>query len=100
MVLILYFIYSWNYLFTQGAWSNSPYFVPNLNTIVWSVLLLIYAFVRGIIMPLNKKEELLYILPVKWILIATLGFLIDVSKLPGRIYGLYRLYFPININKN
>lgn len=100
MVLILYFIYSWNYLFTQGAWSNSPYFVPNLNTTVWTVLLIMYALLRGIIMPINKKEELLYIFPVKWILIATLGFLIDVSKLPGRIYGVYRLYFPININKN
>lgn len=99
-VLILYFIYSWNYLFTQGAWSNSPYFVPNLNTIVWSVLFAFYSLVRGIIMPFNKKEQLSYIFPFKWILIAILGFLIDVSKLPGRIYGLYRLFFPININKN
>jgi glycosyltransferase involved in cell wall biosynthesis len=99
-VLILYFIYSWNYLFTQGAWSNSPYFVPNLNTIVWSVLFAFYSLVRGIIMPFNKKEQLSYIFPFKWILIAILGFLIDVSKLPGRIYGLYRLFFSININKN
>ena len=100
MVLILYFIYSWNYLFTQGAWINSPYFVPNLNTIVWSVLLLIYTLARGIIMPLNKKEKFLFIFPATWILIAVLGFLIDISKLPGRIYGLYRIYFPINTNKN
>lgn len=99
-VLILYFIYSWNYLFTQGAWSNSPYFVPNLNTIVWSVLFAFYSLARGIIMPFNKKEQLSYIFPFKWILIAILGFLIDVTKLPGRIYGLYRLFFPININKN
>tara|TARA_Y100000768_G_scaffold362209_1_gene320849 strand:- start:3480 stop:4496 length:1017 start_codon:yes stop_codon:yes gene_type:complete len=100
MVLILYFIYSWNYLFTQGAWNNSPYFVPNLNTIVWSVLFFIYSIIRGIIMPLKKREPLLYIFPVQWIFIFFVGFLIDISKLPGRIYGLYRLYFPINIDKN
>jgi glycosyltransferase involved in cell wall biosynthesis len=94
MALILYFIYSWNYLFTQGRWSDSPYFVPNLNTMVWSVLFVIYSLLRGVIMPLYKKEQLSYIFPFKWIPIAIVGFLIDVSKLPGRIYGLYKIFYP------
>jgi|TARA_B110001452_G_scaffold246518_1_gene231888 glycosyltransferase involved in cell wall biosynthesis len=90
-IFLLYFIYSWNYLFTNGLWDASPNFIPNLNTIIWSVTFLVYFLFRAIILPLHKKERFFYIFPFHWILIGCVGLLIDVLKIPGRIYGVWRI---------
>ena len=88
---VLYFIYSWNYIFTNGAWDDSPNFIPNLNTVIWSIIFIAYFILRAIILPLLKKEKLFYIFPFNWLLIGCVGFLIDILKIPGRIYGIWRI---------
>jgi glycosyltransferase involved in cell wall biosynthesis len=93
LILFLYFIYSWNYLFTYGSWDDSPYFVPNLNKIIWSFIALAYIFLRSIYMPIKKKEKITFILPINWIFIGLVGFTIDLLKIPGRLFGLWRLIF-------
>ena len=42
-ILALYFLYTWNYIFTEGQWDESSSFIPNLNTIAWSFYL-VYIF--------------------------------------------------------
>lgn len=91
LVLFLYFIYSWNYLFTSGAWDESPYFIPNLNKVIWTLILASYLFFRSIYLPLKKKEKLSYIFPINWIFVGLIGCMIDLLKMPGRLFGLWRL---------
>ena len=90
-LFILYFIYSWNYLFTYGAWDSSPYFIPNINTIIWLSLGFSDLSIRGIWLPLKRKEEFSYLFPVNWIFIAIVGVIIDLIKIPGRVFGAYKL---------
>lgn len=91
LVMFLYFIYSWNYLFTSGSWDESPYFIPNLNKVLWALILVSYLFFRSIYLPLKKKEKLRYIFPVNWIFVGLIGCMIDLLKMPGRLFGLWRL---------
>lgn len=93
LLMGLYFSYSWNYLFTKGMWDASPYFIPNLNTAIWISIGLIYIFARGVFLPLKKKEKLIFIFPINWILIALISFIIDILKIPGRALGAFKLIF-------
>ena len=52
----LYFIYTWNFVFTFGQWDRSDAFIPNLNSIVWNALFLIYFLARSLIIPFLKKN--------------------------------------------
>ena len=87
----LYFIYSWNFVFTFGQWDRSDAFIPNLNSIVWNSLFLIYFLARSLIIPFLKKEYLLFLFPFNWLLVGAYGFLLDLIKIPGRISGLIRI---------
>ncbi len=87
----LYFIYSWNFVFTFGQWDRSDAFIPNLNSIVWNSLFLIYFLARSLIIPFLKKEYLLFLFPINWLLVGAYGFLLDLIKIPGRISGLIRI---------
>lgn len=93
IILFLYFTYSWNYLFTGGLWDDSPYFIPNLNKIIWTIIFSGYFLYRGFYLPLQKKENFLFIFPFNWIFIGIAGLSIDLLKIPGRLYGLWRLAF-------
>ena len=87
----LYFIYTWNFVFTFGQWDRSDAFIPNLNSIVWNALFLIYFLARSLIIPFFKKEYLLFLFPFNWLLVGAYGFLLDLIKIPGRISGLIRI---------
>ena len=43
---------------TFGQWDRSDAFIPNLNSIVWNSLFLIYFLARSLIIPFLKKEYL------------------------------------------
>ena len=90
-ILILYFLYTWNYIFTEGQWDESTSFIPNLNTISWSLLFSMYFFSRSILLPLRKGETFRFVLPFNWIVLGLTGLLMDIVKIPGRVYGLIRI---------
>ena len=90
-ILALYFLYSWNYIFTEGQWDESSSFIPNLNTIAWSFLFGLYFFSRSILLPLRKGETFGFVLPFNWIVIGLIGLVMDIVKVPGRVYGLLRI---------
>ena len=87
----LYFVYSWNFIFTYGQWDQSSAFIPNLNTYLWSTILSSYFILRSIILPLKKGEKLSFLLPFNWLLVGIVGFTLDVVKIPGRIFGVIRI---------
>ena len=90
-IIMLVSLYTWNYVFTAGQWSSSPYFIPHLNKISWTLLFTLYFFYRGIFRPLKLGVDKYYLLPSQWLLIGLLGILIDLAKAPGRVLGF--IYF-------
>ena len=88
-LLIIYFFFNWNYIFTDDQWDKSPYFIPHINKIIWSIFLIIYLFFRGIFLPLRKGVNQNFLMPFNWLLISLIGLIIDLSKFPGRIIGYF-----------
>jgi len=91
LVFILYVAYRWNYIFTGGDWDSSPYFIPHLNTILWSVLGCSYLLFRSVFIPLIRKEKLSFLFPINFIFIGLLSLVIDLVKIPGRLYGFWQI---------
>lgn len=91
LFFILYIAYRWNYIFTGGDWDSSPYFIPHLNTILWSFLGFSYLLFRAVIMPLIRKERLRFLFPINFIFICVLSLVIDIVKIPGRLYGFWKI---------
>lgn len=92
LISFLYFLYSWNYLFTGNQWNQSTFFIPHLNTTVWGLLLASYFSFRSIILPLKNKENITFIFPLNFIFIGIVGILIDLIKMPGRLVGMLNFF--------
>jgi len=92
LLFFLYAAYRWNYIFTGGNWDESPLFIPHLNTILWVTLVGLYIALRSFIMPIIKKEPLSFLLPFNFIIVGLIGLAIDVAKIPGRIYGFWKIF--------
>ena len=56
-----------------------------LNLIVSLILLSIVY--RGLVMPIQRKEAISFLFPLKWVQIGSLGLLIDIVKMPGYTLG-------------
>jgi glycosyltransferase involved in cell wall biosynthesis len=91
LFFILYLAYRWNYIFTDGAWDSSPYFIPHLNKVLWSTLGICYISLRALILPLQRQEKLTFLLPVNFIFVAIVSLIMDFAKIPGRIYGFWKM---------
>ena len=81
--------FNWNYIFTNDQWDKSPYFIPHINKIVWSIFFFMYFFFRGFYMPLRRGVNKNFLFPYNWLKVSLIGLLIDLSKLPGRILGYF-----------
>lgn len=91
LIFFLYIAYRWNYIFTGGNWDESPLFIPHLNTILWLTLASSYMALRCLILPLLRKESFSFLLPFNFIIVGLIGLVIDLSKIPGRIYGFWKI---------
>ncbi len=81
-------LYRWNHIVSGGVWNeNALLFIPNLNKIFWSAFLFLYLIYRGLYKPISDKVVTTFLLPFLWILVGTLGLIIDLVKAPGRVYG-------------
>jgi len=91
-LFILYFFFNWNYLLTSNQWDQSPYFIPHINKIMWSIFLFIYVILRGLVIPIHKGVKKSFLFPLNWLMLSVVSMIIDFSKLPGRVMGyLYYL---------
>lgn len=88
MVLVTLFFVSfrWNDIFASWA-ETSVFYIPHITKIYLFSLLLISIIYRGIIFPLKNGYMLKHLLPLNFIPIGLIGFLLDVSKFPGFILG-------------
>lgn len=91
ILFFLYIAYRWNYIFTGGNWDESHLFIPHLNTILWLTLASSYIALRCLILPLLRKESFSFLLPFNFIIVGLIGLVIDLSKIPGRIYGFWKI---------
>lgn len=90
VIVFLIFFFNWNSFF--ASWNtNSIYFIPNITKIYITSIFFIYFVARGIIKPLLSREHIYFILPWRWLLIASVGTALDLAKAPGLIYGAYLL---------
>ena len=99
-ILIIFafsFSYSYNFIFAGEEWDQSPYFIPNLNKILWTVTFSVYIFYRGLFKPISLKEKLSFLLPINWLLVGFLGLIIDLVKAPGRLIGFFNYLLKKNI---
>ena len=97
IVVSFSFSYSYNFIFAGEEWDQSPYFIPNLNKILWTVSFSIYMLYRGILKPIYLKEDFSFLLPVNWLLVGFLGLIIDIVKAPGRLIGFFNYLLKKNV---
>ena len=91
-IFLIYFFLNWNYLLTSNQWDQSPYFIPHINKIIWSIFLISYFILRGCILPIQKGIKKSFLFPFNWFNVGLVSLIIDLSKLPGRVLGyLYYL---------
>lgn len=97
IVFTFSFSYSYNFIFAGEEWDQSPYFIPNLNKILWTVSFSIYMLYRGLLKPIFLKEKLTFLLPINWLLVGFLGLIIDIVKAPGRLIGFFNYLLKKNV---
>ena len=85
-VFIFYSVFRWNAEIALWA-EDAALYVPHITKIFILLLFSISIILRGIIKPINKKEGWRYLFPFTWLKVGFLGLLMDLSKMPGFIFG-------------
>lgn len=84
--LLAYFVLQWNE--RMALWvESSIYYVPHITKIYLSFLIFSGIAYRGIYIPLQKGISTQYLFPLYWIWVGIVGFIIDLSRIPGYIIG-------------
>ena len=95
-LLLFLFVYNWNAAFVKI--DTSPLYIPHITKITVITSFIGYLFFRGFIRPLKVNENFYYLFPINWIFLGLLGFMIDLVKAPGMLYGsLLYLFKKINL---
>ena len=58
-LFLIYFFFNWNYIFTNDQWDKSPYFIPHINKIVWSIFFFMYLWSK---LSENTKNRVLMLI--------------------------------------
>ena len=85
-VFIFYSVFKWNSEIALWA-EDAALYIPHITKIFILSLFSISIILRGIIKPINKKEGWRYLFPFMWLKVGFLGLLMDLSKMPGFIFG-------------
>ncbi|MDC0512709.1 glycosyltransferase family 2 protein [Gammaproteobacteria bacterium] len=78
-IFLIVIAYNWNSVVASWDPANDLY-IPNITKIMFGTLALLYAFVRGMLMPLKKGVQLAFLFPFGFISILLISFLIDLVK--------------------
>ena len=89
ILFILYFAYSWNFIYTESMWDRSAFFIPNLNKSLWIGLTSFYVLYRSAILPIKKGVKISFLFPFNWMPIGMIGLLMDLVKMPGRLRAAF-----------
>jgi hypothetical protein len=71
--------YNWNRVVASYQ-PDSIFFIPYVTRISFFLLVVLYAFLRGILMPVKKGIDFNFIFPLNFIVISFVSGLIDVTK--------------------
>ena len=77
--MIVLIAFNWNYLIADWR-MDSPLYIGHVTKIVAILPIFIYIIVRGFIWPLQRGVSLLQLLPIRFIAISSVCFLIDFVK--------------------
>ena len=78
-IILIIAAYNWNALIANWQ-MNSPKYIPNITKITFFSICIIYILIRGIILPLVKKERVLFIFPFNFLVITIFSFFLDITK--------------------
>ena len=79
VVLLLFVAFNWNWI-VAGWNSESDFYIPHFTKIVFFSVLISYTFVRGIWAPIKKGATFSDLLPLKWIFVACISAVLDLTK--------------------
>lgn len=86
MLLLLIFVYKWNYIFAR--WNeDSVFYIPNITKIFLASVFVFYSVYRSVVRPLNKKVKLSFLFPLRWLQVLFVGLCLDIAKAPGLLLG-------------
>jgi hypothetical protein len=86
VVLLLISAFNWNWV-VAGWNSESDLYIPHLTKIVFFLMLISYAFIRGIWIPIKKGATYSDLMPLKWILVSCISAVLDLTKTLAFIRG-------------
>ena len=86
LVFITLAVYRWNAAIA-GWMEDAILYIPHITKIYLSGLVLTSVLYRGLFLPLNRKVNVTFLLPFRWIQVGMLGLLLDLLKSPGYIIG-------------
>ena len=78
-ILLILISYNWNSLIADWQ-TDSPKYIPNITKITLIFILSFYVFIRGIMLPLIKKEKILFIFPLNFLIISAFSLFLDTIK--------------------
>jgi glycosyltransferase involved in cell wall biosynthesis len=78
--MLLYVAFRWNEL-VAGWRESSLFYVDNVTKYVLFVVILLYLLLRGLIMPVRRGSSLTGLIPLRWLSIGVICFVLDVVKL-------------------
>jgi len=86
LCILFYYIYNWNNIIALWI-EDAVLYVPHITKKFFIVIFLLSFFVRGILVPLSKDIKLNFIFPINWLIIGSLGVILDTVKAPFYIFG-------------
>ena len=80
--------YNWNRVFDPTGIENN-FFIPNVTKISILIIFLSYLFLRGVALPMRKGVSLKFIFPLNFVLISSMSFLLDLTKIIAYGYSKF-----------
>ena len=81
--------FNWNQVL--ASWNtNSIYYIPNITKFSLLGILLIYTFIRGILLPFKKSVKFSFIFPFNIFFVVLLSMTLDLTKFIAFIYAKFK----------
>ncbi len=80
VIFLLIMAFNWNWV-VAGWNTESEFYIPHFTKIIFFLILISYACIRGVLIPIKKGASLTELLPLKWILVLGISALLDITKL-------------------
>jgi hypothetical protein len=84
--IITFSMYQWNA--SMALWvEDAILYIPHITKIYLGLLLGSVFIYRGLVNPIRNNTPHVELLPTNWFFVGVVGLAMDISKIPGAIYG-------------